>query len=57
MFSSMHAASKLIGLVCVILTIILWAITLATDRALGSILNAVCLTAIVAIAGLLSLRS
>jgi hypothetical protein len=57
MFSSMRSASRLIGLVCVMLTIILWAITLTTDPTLGSILNALCLTAIVAIAGLLSLRS
>jgi hypothetical protein len=53
----MHFASKITGFICAILTIILWAITLTTDLAAGSVITAVCLTAIVGVAGLLSLHS
>ncbi len=53
----MGSALKIIGLVFVILTIILWTITLTTDATPGSIGAAACLTAIVVFLGILSLRS
>ncbi len=54
---SMRSALKIIGVVCVILTILLWTVTLTTDATPGSIGAAACLTAIVVFAGMLSLWS
>jgi hypothetical protein len=53
---NMHSASKIIGFVCLILTIVLWAVTLAdpTPESLGA---GIALTAIVAVSGVLSLRT
>jgi hypothetical protein len=45
----MQRAAKTIGLICVVLTIALWLVTLTTDPTLGSISATVALTAIVAI--------
>ncbi len=53
----MRSALKIIGVVCVILTILLWTVTLTTDATPGSIGAAACLTAIVVFAGMLSLWS
>jgi hypothetical protein len=53
----MSLASKIIGSVCVVLTVILWIVTLATEPAPGPISAAVAMTAIVAALGILSLRS
>jgi hypothetical protein len=54
--SIMQAASKIIGFICAILTIILWGLTFSAELTPGSIGTAVSLTAIVAVAGLLSLQ-
>jgi hypothetical protein len=51
----MHITSKILGVVCAVLVIMLWIVTLAFDRTAGSIYTATALTAIVAAAGLLSL--
>jgi hypothetical protein len=53
----MNSASKIIGAVCVVLTVILWIVTLATDPAPGPIGAAAAMTAIVAAVGTLSLWS
>jgi len=53
----MNWASKIIGSVCVVLTVILWIVTLATDPTPGPIGTAAALTAIVAVVGTLSLWS
>jgi hypothetical protein len=55
--AGMNSATKIIGFVCVVLTIILWVVTLTTDPTQGSISAAAALTAIVAAMGALSLRS
>ena len=47
----MQTGSKTIGLICLVLTIALWLVTLTTDPRLGPISAAVALTAIVAIVG------
>ena len=52
----MRSALKIIGLGCVILTILLWTITLTTDATPHSIGAAACLTAMVVFLGILSLR-
>jgi hypothetical protein len=44
----MQQAAKTIGLICVVLTIALWLVTLTTDPTPGPISAAVALTAIVA---------
>jgi hypothetical protein len=44
----MRSASRLLGFVCVILTAVLWAITIMTDPAPGPIVAAAALTVIVA---------
>jgi hypothetical protein len=51
----MQAVSKILSVVCVVLTIMLWAVTLALDRTAGSIYATVALTVIVAASGLLLL--
>jgi len=53
----MSSALKIIGLVCVILTVLLWIVTLSTDARPDSVGAAACLTAIVVFMGILSLRS
>jgi hypothetical protein len=45
----MRSASKLIGLVCVMLAVALWAVTIMTDRTPGSMTAAAVLTVIVAL--------
>jgi hypothetical protein len=52
----MHTASKIMGFVCLILTIVLWAVTLLTDLTPGTIGTAAALTGIVAVTGALSLQ-
>jgi hypothetical protein len=47
--ASMMPASRLIRFVCVLLTALLWAVTLATDPTKGPITAAAALTAIVAL--------
>ena len=51
----MQQAAKTIGLICVVLTITLWLVTLTTDPTPGPISAAVALTAIVAITWLTNL--
>jgi hypothetical protein len=53
----MNSAARIIGLVCVTLTIILWIVTLTMDPTQGSISATVALTAIVTVVGALSLWS
>jgi hypothetical protein len=45
----MKSASKRLGFICAFLTIVLWAVTLATDPTPGPIVAAGALTAIVAV--------
>ena len=45
----MHLASRLLGVVCVLLTIALWPVTIMTDPTPGAIAAAGALTAIVAL--------
>jgi hypothetical protein len=45
----MRSASRLIGFICVLLTVTLWAVTIVTDPTPGPIAAAVALTAIVAL--------
>jgi hypothetical protein len=45
----MTSASKVLGCICALLTIVLWAVTLATDPTPGPIVAAGALTAIVAV--------
>jgi hypothetical protein len=47
-------ASKLLGVACALLTIILWAVTLVTDPSPGPISAAVALSAIVAVVAILT---
>jgi hypothetical protein len=44
----MQLTSKLVGIVCVMLTIVLWAVTIVTDLTPGSVAAASALSAIVA---------
>jgi|GEM_PF-5891433 hypothetical protein len=53
----MRSTLKIIGLVCVILTILLWTVILTTDATPDSIGAAAALTAIVVFLGILNLRS
>ena len=46
---AMKLASRLLGFVCVLVTVVLWAVTLMTDPTPGPIAAAGALTAIVAI--------
>jgi hypothetical protein len=55
--AGMNLPSKIIGSVCVVLTVILWIVTLATDPAPGPIGAAAAMTVIVAVVGILSLWS
>jgi hypothetical protein len=48
-------ASKILGIVCAILTVIMWAVTLMIDPTPSSIVTAGSLTAIVGVAFVLSL--
>jgi hypothetical protein len=52
----MHTASKIMGFVCLILTIVLWAVTLLTDLTPTAVATAAALTGIVAVTGALSLQ-
>jgi hypothetical protein len=47
--ASMMSASRLIRFVCVLLTALLWTVTLVTDPTSGAIAAAAALTAIVAL--------
>ena len=53
----MQQAAKTIGLICVVLTIALWLVTLTTDPTPGPISAAVALTAIVAMVWVTNLWS
>lgn len=53
----MNSTSRIIGSVCVVLTVVLWIATLAMEPAPGPIGAAVAITAIVAVVGALSLWS
>jgi hypothetical protein len=53
----MHLTTKLLGLACVVLTLLLWGITLSTDPAPGAIVAAAALTIVTAIAGVLTALS
>ena len=53
----MQQAAKTIGLICLVLTIALWLVTLTTDPTSGPIGAAVALTAIVAIVWVTNLWS
>jgi len=53
---SMYSSSKIVGFICIVLTIIMWAVTLTTDLTAESIGTAVFLTAIVAATAMLGLR-
>ena len=50
----MNITTKLLGLICVTLTTLLWAVTFWTDPAPGAIFTAAALTIVTAIAGLLT---
>jgi len=52
----MHTASKIMGFVCLILTAVLWAVTLLIDLTPSAVFTAAELTGIVAVTGLLSLQ-
>ncbi len=52
----MHIASKIMGFVCLILTIVLWVVTLLTDLTPAALGTAAALTGIVAVTGALSLQ-
>lgn len=45
----MWSASKLLGFICAVLTVVLWVVTLATDPTPGPIVAAGALTVIVAV--------
>lgn len=45
----MRSVSRLLGVICIVLTAALWAVTIVTDPAPGPIAAALALTAIVAI--------
>lgn len=51
----MNPASKFLGFTCVVITIVLWAVTMTTDATPGPIGAAAALTAIVAVMILLTL--
>jgi len=53
----MYSASRIVGFVCITLTIILWAVTLMTDPTPESVGAAACLTAIVVVVGTFGLRT
>ena len=53
----MHFASKIIGLVCVILAVVMWAVTLTIDPTPQSIGAAASLTAILVVGGVLAVYS
>jgi hypothetical protein len=50
----MRSASKLLGVTCVLLTVLLWAVTIMTDPAPGPIAAAGALTVIVALMAMLT---
>jgi hypothetical protein len=50
----MNFTTKLLGFVCVVLTVMLWATTFWTDPAPGAIITAAALTVLTAIAGVLT---
>jgi len=52
-----NLAARIIGFVCVILTVALWVITLTSNPTPASISAAIALTAIVAVVGTLNLSS
>ncbi len=52
----MHVASNIIGFICLILTVVLWAVTLLIDLTPNAVFTAAELTGIVAVTGLLSLQ-
>jgi hypothetical protein len=53
----MKFTTRLLGLACVVLTLLLWAITLWIDPAPGAIVTAAALTIVTAIAGVLTALS
>jgi hypothetical protein len=50
----MNFTTKLLGFACVVLTMMLWAVTFWTDPAPGAIITAAALTIVTAIAGVLT---
>jgi hypothetical protein len=54
---AMNFTTRLLGIGCAVLTLLLWAITLWTDPAPGAIVTAAALTIVTAIAGVLTVLS
>jgi hypothetical protein len=53
----MNFTTKVLGLACVLLTLLLWAVTFLTDPAPGAIITAAALTIVTAIAGVMTASS